>query len=150
MIYPDNQDIPIEILLVEDNDGDILLTKEAFKESKLHNNLSIVKDGVEAIAFLRRENAYEDSPRPDIILLDLNLPKKSGVEVLNEIKNDEDLKTIPVVILTCSKNEDDIMETYHNRANCYITKPVDFDKFLKVIQSLNNFWLEIVKLPNKS
>ncbi|MBN1696359.1 MAG: response regulator [Spirochaetales bacterium] len=150
MNYPTNEDIPIEILLVEDNDGDILLTKEAFRESKLHNHLSVVKDGVEALAFLKRENNYANAPRPDIILLDLNLPKKTGVEVLNEIKNDADLKTIPVVILTCSTNEDDILATYYNRANCYITKPVDFNKFLKVIQSLNTFWLEIVKLPNKA
>ena len=140
--------IPIEILLVEDNDGDIVLTKEAFKESKLHNNLSIVKDGVEAISFLKREGNYSDVPRPDIILLDLNLPKKNGVEVLNEIKNHPGLKMIPVVILTCSKNEDDIWETYKKHANCYITKPVDFEKFIHVIKSLNNFWLDIVKLPS--
>jgi len=140
--------IPIEILLVEDNEGDILLTKEAFKESKLHNNLSIVKDGVEALTFLKAEGNYSDAPRPDIILLDLNLPKKTGVEVLKEIKNNPELKTIPVVILTCSRNEDDIWETYERQANCYITKPVDFNKFINVIQSLNNFWLDIVKLPS--
>jgi CheY-like chemotaxis protein len=138
---------PIEILLVEDNDGDIVLTLEAFKESKLHNNLSIVKDGVEALLFLKKEGVYSDAPRPDIILLDLNLPKKTGIEVLHEIKSDPDLKTIPVVILTCSRNEDDIWETYANQANCYITKPVDFNKFINVIKSLNNFWLDVVKLP---
>jgi CheY-like chemotaxis protein len=142
------QGVPIEILLVEDNYGDIVLTREAFKESKLHNNLSIVKDGVEALAFLKREGEYADAVRPDIILLDLNLPKKTGVEVLNEIKENPELKTIPVVILTCSKNEDDIMETYNNHANCYITKPVDFNKFINVIKSLKTFWLDIVKLPS--
>ncbi|MBN2444391.1 MAG: response regulator [Spirochaetales bacterium] len=140
--------IPIEILLVEDNYGDIVLTREAFKESKLHNNLSIVKDGVEALAFLKREGEYADAVRPDIILLDLNLPKKTGVEVLNEIKANPELKTIPVVILTCSKNEDDILETYNSHANCYITKPVDFNKFINVIKSLKNFWLDVVKLPS--
>ena len=139
--------IPIEILLVEDNYGDIVLIREAFKESKLHNNLSIAKDGVEALAFLKNEGDYSDTVRPDIILLDLNLPKKSGIEVLNEIKKNPKLKTIPVVILTCSKNEDDILETYNSHANCYITKPVDFDKFINVIKSFNNFWLDIVKLP---
>ena len=140
--------IPIEILLVEDNEGDIKLTQEAFKESKLHNNLSIVRDGAEAIAFLLQKDEYKDSPRPDIILLDLNLPKKTGVEVLDVIKRDETLKTIPVVILTCSTNEDDIWATYKRRANCYITKPVDFEKFITVVKSLNNFWLDIVKLPH--
>lgn len=139
---------PIEILLVEDNEGDIVLTIEAFKESKLHNNLSIVKDGVEALSFLNKEGPYSDVPRPDIILLDLNLPKKTGLEVLHEIKNNPELKTIPVVILTCSKNEDDIWATYTKQANCYITKPVDFNKFINVIKSLNNFWLDIVKLPS--
>jgi two-component system, chemotaxis family, response regulator Rcp1 len=139
---------PIEILLVEDNDGDILLTREAFKESKLHNNLSIVKDGMEALAFLKKEGAYAEAPKPDIILLDLNLPKKNGAEVLGEIKKHPGLKTIPVVILTCSRNEDDILETYNKHANCYITKPVDFEKFIQVIKSLNNFWLDIVKLPS--
>jgi chemotaxis family two-component system response regulator Rcp1 len=142
------QSTPIEILLVEDNEGDIVLTREAFKESKLNNNLSIVKDGVEALSFLKKEGIYSGVPRPDIILLDLNLPKKTGLEVLHEIKSDPKLKTIPVVILTCSKNEDDIWETYSNQANCYITKPVDFDKFINVIKSLNNFWLDIVKLPS--
>ncbi|MBN2532405.1 MAG: response regulator [Spirochaetales bacterium] len=142
------QGSPIEILLVEDNEGDIVLTKEAFKESKLHNNLSIVKDGVEALSFLKKEGIYSDAPRPDIILLDLNLPKKTGFEVLHEIKNTPDLKTIPVVVLTCSRNEDDIWETYSKHANCYITKPVDFNKFINVIKSLNNFWLNIVKLPS--
>lgn len=148
MVKTEEKGTPIEILLVEDNEGDIVLTREAFKESKLHNNLSIVKDGAEALLFLNKEGAYSDVPRPDIILLDLNLPKKTGLEVLNEIKSNPKLKTIPVVILTCSKNENDIWATYSNQANCYITKPVDFNKFINVIRSLNNFWLDIVKLPS--
>ena len=138
---------PIEILLVEDNPGDVRLTVEAFKEGKLSNRLSVVEDGVEAVAFLRREGKYGDAPRPDLILLDLNLPKKDGREVLAEIKTDEDLRRIPVVILTISQAEEDIIKTYDLHANCYVTKPVGLDQFMKVVQSIEEFWLSIVKLP---
>jgi two-component system, chemotaxis family, response regulator Rcp1 len=140
---------PIEILLVEDNPGDVRLTLEALKESKVHNNISVVTDGVEALSFLRREDKFAHSPCPDIVLLDLNLPKKTGIEVLTEIKNDDNLKHIPVVILTTSKDEEDILKTYTQHANAYVTKPVDFDKFLHVVKSIEDFWLNIVKLPHK-
>lgn len=139
----------IEILLVEDNPGDVRLTQEAFKEAKVKNKLHVVQDGEEAIAFLHKEEKYKDAPKPDIILLDLNLPKKDGREVLAEIKEDPDLRRIPVVILTTSKAEEDIIKTYSLHANCYITKPVDLDEFLKVIKSIENFWLVFVKLPPK-
>ncbi len=138
---------PIEVLLVEDSPGDVRLTLEAFKEAKLGNRLSVVGDGMEAMAFLRQEGKYGDAPRPDLILLDLNLPKKSGREVLAEIKADERLKRIPVVILTVSDAEEDILKTYSLHANCYITKPVGFDQFIKVVKSIEDFWLSIVKLP---
>lgn len=140
---------PIEILLVEDNPGDVRLTLEALKESKVHNNISVATDGVEALAFLRREGKFSNSPCPDIVLLDLNLPKKTGIEVLTEIKSDDELKHIPVVILTTSKDEEDILKTYTQHANAYVTKPVDFDKFLHVVKSIEDFWLNIVKLPHK-
>ena len=138
---------PIEILLIEDNLGDVRLTMEALKEGKVSNNLSVVKDGVEAIAFLRQEDKYADAPRPDLILLDLNLPRKDGREVLAEIKQDPDLKRIPVVILTTSQAEQDILKTYDLYANCYITKPVDLEQFITVVRSIETFWLSIVKLP---
>jgi len=137
----------IEILLVEDNPGDVRLTREALREGKVWNNLSTVGDGVAAIQFLRRENGYDDSPRPDIVLLDLNLPKKDGRQVLEEIKNDDDLRSIPVVILTTSKAEEDIVRSYNLHANCYITKPVDLEQFMSVVGSIEDFWLCIVKLP---
>lgn len=141
---------PIEILLVEDNPADVRLTTEALKEEKIYNNLYVASDGVEAIAFLHREGKYAKAVRPDLILLDLNLPKKDGREVLEEIKNDDDLKTIPVVVLTVSKSEEDILKSYNLHANCYITKPVDLDQFMKVIRSVQEFWLTIVKLPPKN
>lgn len=137
----------IEILLVEDNPGDIRLTQEALKDSKLHNNLSVVKDGVEALAFLRCEGQYTEAPRPDIILLDLNLPRKDGREVLEEIKSDDTLKRIPVVVLTTSDDDMDIIATYNLHANCYITKPVDLQQFVRIVKSIENFWFSIVKLP---
>ena len=137
----------VEILLVEDNPGDVRLTQEAFKEGKLINNLSVVGDGVEAMAFLRKEEKYADVPRPDLILLDLNMPKKDGREVLAEIKKDPDLKHIPVIILTTSQAEQDILKSYNLHANCYITKPVDLDQFNAVVKSIKDFWLSIVKLP---
>jgi two-component system, chemotaxis family, response regulator Rcp1 len=138
---------PVEIFLVEDNPGDVRLTRETLKEFKVLNNLSVVGDGIEAMAFLRRESKYVNAPRPDLILLDLNLPKKDGREVLTEIKGDEQLKRIPVVILTTSSAEQDILKTYELHANCYITKPVDLDQFSAVIKSIEQFWFTIVKLP---
>ena len=138
---------PVEILLVEDNPGDVRLTQETMKEFKVLNNLSVVGDGVEAMAFLRREGKYAKASRPDLILLDLNLPKKDGREVLAEIKRDEQLKRIPVVILTTSGAEQDILKTYELHANCYIKKPVDLDQFSAVIKSIEQFWFTIVKLP---
>jgi CheY-like chemotaxis protein len=140
---------PIEILLVEDNPGDVRLTIEALKEAKVYNHLSVASDGVEALAFLRREGKYAGAARPDLILLDLNLPKRDGREVLAEIKSDERLRTIPVVILTTSRAEQDILQSYSLHANCYITKPVDLDQFIKVVQSIEDFWLTIVALPRQ-
>lgn len=141
--------IRIELLLVEDNPADVRLTKEALKDCKILNNLSIVNDGVEAMAFLQHQGRYKDAPRPDLILLDLNLPKKDGREVLAEIKGDEKLKSIPVVVLTISKSDEDILKTYNLYANCYITKPVELDQFNHVTKSIEDFWLTIVKLPPK-
>lgn len=138
-----------EFLLVEDNPGDVRLTCEALTESKVKNNLSIVGDGMEAMAFLRREEPYTDAPRPDVILLDLNLPKKNGLEVLEEIKADPSLKRIPVVIITSSEAEQDILKTYDLHVNCYVNKPVDLEQFIKVVQSIETFWLTIVKLPSE-
>ena len=140
---------PIEILMVEDNPGDVRLTVEALKEGKVRNQLHIAKDGMEAMDFLHRRGNYSDVPRPDLILLDLNLPKKDGHEVLAEIKEDPELKRIPVVVLTGSKAGDDILKTYNRHANCYITKPVDWDQFITVVKSINDFWLTIVRLPSE-
>jgi len=138
----------IDILIVEDNPGDARLAQEALKESKIKNQLHIVNDGMAATDFLFKRNDYKDAPRPDLIILDLNLPKKDGREVLAEIKTEENLKSIPVVILTTSKAEEDILKTYNLHANCYITKPLDFDKFMEVVKSIEDFWLSVVKLPN--
>ncbi len=140
---------PIEILLVEDNPGDVRLTEEALKDGKVANNLHVVSDGVEAIRFLRREEGYEDAVRPDLVLLDLNLPRKDGREVLEEVKQDEDLKRIPVVVLTTSRSEEDVLRSYGLHANCYLTKPVDFDSFLGVVRSIEGFWLTVVRLPGR-
>jgi len=137
----------IEILLVEDNPGDVRLTIEALKDGKIHNHLSVVSDGEEALVFLRRQGQYAKVHRPDLILLDLNLPKKDGLEVLMEIKQENDLKRIPVVILTTSTAEKDIIKTYDLHANCYITKPVDFAQFTSVVKSIEDFWFTVVKLP---
>jgi chemotaxis family two-component system response regulator Rcp1 len=137
----------IEILLVEDNPGDVRLTLEAFKEGRVLNNLTVVKDGVEALAYLRRQGPYADAKLPDLILLDLNLPRKSGREVLVEIKEDEHLKTIPVVVLTTSADQRDITRAYSDHANCYITKPVDLEQFLRAVHSIESFWLTLVRLP---
>jgi len=140
---------PVEILLVEDNPGDVRLTEEVLMEGKVRNNLQVVGDGVEAMAFLRRENSYAEAPRPDLILLDLNLPKKDGREVLQEIKADLQLKTIPVVVLTTSAADEDILRSYDLCANCYITKPVDLDQFIRVVRAIETFWLTIVSLPKR-
>lgn len=138
---------PIEILLVEDNAGDARLAREALREAKVRNNLTWLSDGEEALAFLRREGKYNLAPRPDLILLDLNLPRKDGREVLTEIKADDKFKRIPVVILTTSQAEEDVLKAYHLNANCYIPKPVDLERFLIVVKTIEDFWLTIVKLP---
>lgn len=140
---------PIEILLVEDNPGDADLATEALRDSKILNTVHHVLDGEEAMLFLRKQGKYEKSPRPDLVLLDLNMPKKDGREVLGEIKSDPDLKRIPVVILTISKQEEDILKSYNLHANCYITKPIDLHEFLKVVHTIDEFWLTVVKLPPK-
>ena len=140
---------PIEILLVEDNPGDVRLTVEGLNEGKVANNLHVAKDGVEALAFLRKEGDYSDAVRPDLILLDLNLPRKDGREVLADIKADPDLKTIPVVVLTTSRAEQDVLHSYQLQANCYITKPVDLEQFIHVVKSIEDFWLTVVTLPRK-
>ena len=139
---------PAEILLVEDNPSDVRLTVEAMKEGKVLNNLSVVVDGEEAMSFLRQEGKYSTAPRPDLILLDLNLPKKDGREVLAELKSIGNLKRIPVIILSTSKLEEDIITTYDLHANCFITKPVDLDKFIAVIKQIESFWFTIVNLPS--
>ncbi|MBF0348387.1 MAG: response regulator [Magnetococcales bacterium] len=140
---------PIEILLVEDSPGDVELTREALCDSKLLNRLHVAEDGEEAMAFLRREGRFSNAIRPDVVLLDLNLPRKDGREVLEEIKADPDLKSIPVVVLTTSQADEDILRTYQLHANCYITKPVDLNQFFSVVQSVENFWFTVVKLPPK-
>ena len=138
---------PVEILLVEDNAGDVRLAREGLRECKLLNNLSVAVDGVKAMAFLRREGEHAHAPRPDLIMLDLNLPRKDGREVLKEIKEDEKLKRIPVVILTTSKAEEDIVKSYSLHANCYVTKPLAIEQFIEVVQAIETFWFTIVKLP---
>lgn len=143
----DTETKPIEILLVEDNPGDVRLTIDAFKEGKVSNNFSVVEDGIEAMAYLRKEGKYTNAKRPDIILLDLNLPRKDGREVLVEVKNDEKLKRIPIVVLTTSKADEDIIKSYNYHANCYISKPVDLNEFLRVVKIIEDFWLSVVKLP---
>jgi CheY-like chemotaxis protein len=137
----------VDILLVEDNPGDARLAKEAFKEAKIINNLFWVKDGEEAMSFMHKEGEYVDVPRPDVILLDLNLPRKDGREVLAEIKDDEHLRRIPVVVLTASQSNDDILKTYDLHANCYVSKPLGLAEFMKVVEAIEDFWLTIVKLP---
>ena len=147
MIRKPGEAPPVEILLVEDNPGDYRLTQEALREGKVYNNLYWAQDGVEALEFLRQRGRYSDVPRPDIVLLDLNLPKKDGREVLSEIKGDENLRSIPVVILTTSQAEEDVLRSYDLHANCYVTKPVDLEKFITVVQSIDRFWLNVVTLP---
>ena len=142
--------VPIELLLVEDSEPDVRLTVEALREAKVKNRLWVVEDGVEAMAFLRRQDGHADAPRPDLILLDLNLPRMDGREVLRQIKNDDSLKRIPVVVLTTSRSEEDVLRAYDLHANCYITKPVDFTRFMEVVRSIEDFWLTVVKLPDGS
>jgi len=141
---------PIEILLVEDSPGDVRLTREALKEGRVHNNLHVVVDGEQAMAFLGQKGQFATVPRPDLILLDLNLPKKDGREVLAAIKADPNLRSIPVVVLTTSKAEEDILRSYELNANCYVTKPVDLEQFIKVVKAIEDFWLVIAKLPRSA
>ncbi|MBO2456053.1 response regulator [Actinomadura violacea] len=138
---------PIEVLLVEDDPGDVLLTTEAFEHNKVANKLHVVNDGEQAMAFLRREGEYEGAPRPDLVLLDLNLPRKDGREVLSEVKADEDLRSIPIVVLTTSEADEDILRSYHLHANAYVTKPVDFEQFVSVVRRIDDFFVTVVKLP---
>ena len=138
---------PIEILLIEDSPADILITREAFSEARLLNDIHVVEDGVQALEFLRRQGAFASAPRPDLILLDLNLPRKNGREVLAEIKADDSLKAIPVIVLTTSSAHEDILQAYDLHANCYVVKPVGFENFLKAVQSIRNFWFSVVALP---
>lgn len=140
---------PIEILLIEDSPGDVRLTQEVFRDGKVHNHLSVVEDGAAALAFLRKQAPYTQAPCPDLILLDLNLPRKDGRAVLEDIKADEKLRRIPVVILTTSSAEEDIAKAYDLHANCYITKPIDLEQFIEVVKSIEQFWLTIVKLPSE-
>ncbi|MDX2216671.1 MAG: response regulator [Oculatellaceae cyanobacterium bins.114] len=140
---------PIEILLIEDNPGDVRLTREVLKDGKISNHLNVVEDGAQAIEFLCRTGRFIQAPRPDLILLDLNLPRKDGREVLAEIKLNQQWKRIPVIVLTTSQAEEDILKAYDLHANCYITKPIDLEQFIKVIRSIENFWLAIVKLPSE-
>ena len=147
MIPPDQPLKPIDVLLVEDDPGDTLMIKEAFEDNKVQNNLVCVQDGVEAMQYLRREGQYADAARPDLVLLDLNLPRKDGREVLQEIKDDPELRTIPVVVLTTSEAEEDILRSYELHANAYVTKPVDFDRFIAVVRQIDEFFVEVVRLP---
>jgi CheY-like chemotaxis protein len=139
----------VDVLLVEDDPGDVLLIREAFEYNKVHNSLHVAADGVEALDFLHRRNGHEKSPRPDLVLLDLNLPRKDGREVLEEVKADKDLRTIPVVVLTTSEAEEDILRSYDLHANAYVTKPVDFDRFIEVVRLIDDFFVTVVKLPQR-
>jgi CheY-like chemotaxis protein len=147
MTAPADGKSPIEVLLVEDDPGDVMMTKEAFEEHKLRNRLTVVSDGDAALAYLRREGEYADAVMPDLILLDLNLPRRDGREVLEEIKKDEELCRIPVVVLTTSQAEEDILRSYQLHANAYVTKPVDFDRFISVVRQIDEFFVSVVKLP---
>lgn len=149
--YPGVEAQPIEVLLVEDDPGDVQLTKEAFEEHKVRNRLTVVSDGVDALAYLRRDpSVYPDAVRPDLILLDLNLPRRDGREVLEEIKGDEDLRRIPVVVLTTSAADEDIVRSYNLHANAYVTKPVDFDRFIAVVRQIDEFFVSVVRLPPRA
>jgi CheY-like chemotaxis protein len=148
MSNPENLEV-IDVLLVEDDPGDVLLIREAFEDNKVHNRLHVASDGVEALAFLRQEGEHADAPRPDLVLLDLNLPRKDGREVLAEVKADESLQHIPVVVLTTSKAEQDVLRSYKLHANAYVTKPVDFDRFIDVVRQIDEFFVTVVKLPSR-
>jgi CheY-like chemotaxis protein len=150
MTMPMESSLPIEVLLVEDDPGDVLMTQEAFDEHKVRNKLNVVHDGEEALSYLRREGDFADAPRPDLILLDLNLPRVDGREVLQVIKNDEDLRRIPVVVLTTSQADEDIMRSYSLHANAYVTKPVDFERFIAVVRQIDEFFVSVVKLPPRA
>jgi CheY-like chemotaxis protein len=150
MSAPFGSVLPIEVLLVEDDPGDVLMTREAFEDNKVRNRLTVVSDGEEALAYLRKEGAYAEAVRPDLILLDLNLPRRDGREVLAEIKNDQNLHQIPVVVLTTSQSEEDILRSYQLHANAYVTKPVDFDRFIAVVRQIDDFFLTVVKLPPRT
>ncbi|MBX7265121.1 response regulator [Micromonospora sp. Llam7] len=147
MTAPEDGNSPIEVLLVEDDPGDVLMTQEAFEEHKLRNRLNVVSDGAEALAYLRREGRYADAVLPDLILLDLNLPRRDGREVLEEIKRDEALRRIPVVVLTTSQADEDILRSYQLHANAYVAKPVDFEQFISVVRQIDEFFVSVVKLP---
>ncbi|GIG27920.1 response regulator [Cellulomonas marina] len=140
---------PVEVLLVEDDSGDVLMTREAFEDNKLRNRLTVVPDGVSALEYLRKEGPHADAPTPDLVLLDLNLPRKSGREVLDEMKRDETLRSIPVVVLTTSEAEEDVRSSYALHANAYVTKPVDFDRFIEVVRQIDEFFVEVVRLPSR-
>jgi CheY-like chemotaxis protein len=147
--YPATSAAPIEILLVEDDPGDVLMTKEAFEEHEVRHRLTVVSDGAQALSYLRREEPYTEAVRPDLVLLDLNLPKRDGREVLAEIKNDETLRQIPVVVLTTSQAEEDVLRSYSLHANAYVTKPVDFEQFISVVRRIDEFFVTVVKLPRR-
>jgi CheY-like chemotaxis protein len=147
MTAPTGSSLPIEVLLVEDDPGDVLMTQEAFEEHKVRNKLNVVQDGEEALAYLRREGKYAEAPRPDLVLLDLNLPRVDGREVLQVIKEDQELRRIPVVVLTTSQADEDILRSYSLHANAYVTKPVDFDSFIAVVRQIDEFFVSVVKLP---
>jgi CheY-like chemotaxis protein len=149
MTHPAEAVMPIEVLLVEDDPGDVLMTREAFEEHKVGNRLNVVSDGVDALAYLRKEEPFQSAVRPDLILLDLNLPKRDGREVLAEIKNDASLRQIPVVVLTTSAAEEDILRSYQLHANAYVTKPVDFERFVAVVKQIDDFFISVVRLPPK-
>ncbi|WP_432835582.1 response regulator [Dactylosporangium sp. CA-092794] len=150
MTAPAEASLPIEVLLVEDDPGDVLMTQEAFEEHKVRNKLNVVQDGEEALAYLRREGRFAEATRPDLILLDLNLPRVDGREVLQVIKEDQDLRRIPVVVLTTSQADEDILRSYSLHANAYVTKPVDFDSFIAVVRQIDEFFVSVVKLPPRS
>jgi CheY-like chemotaxis protein len=149
MTHPVEAVVPIEVLLVEDDPGDVLMTREAFEEHKVGNRLNVVSDGVDALAYLRKEEPFQSAVRPDLILLDLNLPRRDGREVLAEIKNDASLRQIPVVVLTTSAADEDILRSYQLHANAYVTKPVDFERFVAVVKQIDDFFITVVRLPPK-
>ncbi len=149
MTQSNDDEREIEILLVEDDPGDVVMTREAFQDYKIHNQLHVVNDGTEAMAFLRQEGEFADQPRPDLVLLDLNLPRMDGREVLQAIKSDPEFASIPVVVLTTSENEDDVLRSYSLHANAYVTKPVDFERFIEVVRRIDDFFVTVVRLPSR-